>query len=295
MTGKTPACRTDLDGHVAIVTGGSSGLGHAIALALAEAGSTVALVSRRREAGERAGARITSRTGRAASALACDVSDEAGVHRAAGEVAERFGRLDILVTSAGIQARGDVGELGAAQLRRCLEINVVGTFLACQAAVPFMRAAARRLDQDHPQRRRAPALARLPGARHAQGGRRLPPGRGRRAAPAGPPERRRPGGVDARPGFPRRRPVRAVGVRLGHRARHRPAGLPHRHPGPRGGPLPSGTCWSSARAPWPWSTRCCSGRDHPGADRRRPADLGQPVGRRQAAVPGHAHRYHRIG
>ncbi|MEU1729311.1 SDR family NAD(P)-dependent oxidoreductase [Nonomuraea sp. NPDC005692] len=41
----------------------------------------------------------------------------------------------------GIQARGDVGELGAAQLRRCLEVNVVGTFLACQAAVPFMRAA----------------------------------------------------------------------------------------------------------------------------------------------------------
>ncbi|MFI7462025.1 SDR family NAD(P)-dependent oxidoreductase [Nonomuraea sp. NPDC049646] len=108
---------------------------------LAEAGSTVALVSRRREAGERAAARITSRTGRAASALACDVSDEAGAHRAVGEVAERFGRLDILVTRAGIQARGDVGELGAAQLRRCFEVNVVGTFLACQAAVPFMRAA----------------------------------------------------------------------------------------------------------------------------------------------------------
>ncbi|ACZ87965.1 SDR family NAD(P)-dependent oxidoreductase [Streptosporangium roseum] len=143
MTEKTPAHRagTDLNGHVAIVTGGSSGLGHAIALALAEAGSTVALVSRRREAGERAAARIASLTGRAASALACDVSDEDGVHRAVGEVAERFGRLDILVTSAGIQARGDIGELGAAQLRRCLEVNVVGTFLACQAAVPFMRAA----------------------------------------------------------------------------------------------------------------------------------------------------------
>ncbi|MEU1729312.1 SDR family NAD(P)-dependent oxidoreductase [Nonomuraea sp. NPDC005692] len=106
MTGKTSARRTDLDGHVAIVTGGSSGLGHAIALALAEAGSAVALVSRRREAGERAAARITSCTGRAASALACDVSDEAGVHRVVGEVAERFGRLDILVTSAGDPGQG---------------------------------------------------------------------------------------------------------------------------------------------------------------------------------------------
>ncbi|MFF5207969.1 SDR family NAD(P)-dependent oxidoreductase [Streptosporangium sp. NPDC000396] len=143
MIETTPASRTgiDLTGHVAIVTGGSSGLGHAIALALAQAGSAVTLVSRRRQTGEQAAARITSLTGRPASALACDVSDEDGVRRAVGEVAGRFGRLDILVTSAGIQARGEIGRLGAAELRRCLEVNVVGTFLACQAAVPVMRAA----------------------------------------------------------------------------------------------------------------------------------------------------------
>ncbi|MEV5746966.1 glucose 1-dehydrogenase [Actinoallomurus sp. NPDC052308] len=143
MIQSTPGHRvgTDLNGQVAIVTGGTSGLGHAIALALAEAGSAVALVGRRRETGERAAARIASLTGRTAFALACDVSDEDGVHRAVGEVAERFGRLDVLVTSAGIQARGGIAELGAAEFRRCLEVNVVGTFLACQAAVPFMRAA----------------------------------------------------------------------------------------------------------------------------------------------------------
>ncbi|NUW43629.1 SDR family NAD(P)-dependent oxidoreductase [Nonomuraea rhodomycinica] len=136
-----PRTGTDLTGHVAIVTGGSSGLGHAIALALAEAGSAVTLVGRRKHEGELAAARITSLTGRPATSLTCDVSDEDGVQQVVDEVAGRFGRLDILVTSAGIQARGELGRLSAAEFRRCLEVNVVGTFLACQAAVPVMRAA----------------------------------------------------------------------------------------------------------------------------------------------------------
>ncbi|MEV8631854.1 SDR family oxidoreductase [Streptosporangium sp. NPDC051023] len=143
MIETTPAGRAgaDLTGQVAMVTGGSSGLGYAIALALAEAGSTVAVVGLRQETSGRAAARITDLTGRAALALACDVSDEDAVHRVVDEVAGRSGRLDILVTSAGIQARGEIGDLSAATLRRCLEVNVVGTFLACQAAVPLMRAA----------------------------------------------------------------------------------------------------------------------------------------------------------
>ncbi|MEU7895636.1 glucose 1-dehydrogenase [Nonomuraea sp. NPDC049152] len=131
----------ELTGQVAIVTGGTSGLGHAIALALAEAGSAVAVVGRSQDTSERAAALIAAATGRQALGLACDVSDEHAVHRVVDEVADRFGRLDILVTSAGVQARGELGDLDAATLRRCLEVNVVGTFVACQAAVPHMRAA----------------------------------------------------------------------------------------------------------------------------------------------------------
>jgi len=73
--------------------------------------------------------------------LPCDVTDERQVARLVDGAVSRFGRLDIAVTSAGVQARGDIGELDAATLRRCLDVNVVGTFLTCQAAVPVMRAA----------------------------------------------------------------------------------------------------------------------------------------------------------
>ncbi|WP_431899467.1 SDR family NAD(P)-dependent oxidoreductase [Nonomuraea sp. bgisy101] len=130
----------DLTGQVAVVTGGTSGLGHAIARALSEAGATVTVVGRYEDTSEEAAARIATDTGRPALGLACDVTDEHAVRRVVDEVATRFGRLDILVTSAGVQARGELGDLDAATLRRCLEVNVVGTFVACQAAVPHMRA-----------------------------------------------------------------------------------------------------------------------------------------------------------
>ncbi|MFD1931055.1 SDR family NAD(P)-dependent oxidoreductase [Nonomuraea mangrovi] len=130
----------DLTGQVAVVTGGTSGLGHAIARALSEAGATVTVVGRSKDTSEEAAARIATDTGRPALGLACDVTDEHAVRRVVDEVATRFGRLDILVTSAGVQARGELGDLDAATLRRCLEVNVVGTFVACQAAVPHMRA-----------------------------------------------------------------------------------------------------------------------------------------------------------
>jgi NAD(P)-dependent dehydrogenase (short-subunit alcohol dehydrogenase family) len=131
----------DLRGQTALVTGGSAGLGLAIARALAGAGASVVVAGRSLENSGRAAALITAETGREALGLACDVSDEQAVRRLTDEVVGRSGRLDVLVTSAGVQARGELGELDVAVLRRCLEVNVVGTFLSCQAAVPVMRAA----------------------------------------------------------------------------------------------------------------------------------------------------------
>ncbi|QMU70518.1 SDR family NAD(P)-dependent oxidoreductase [Streptacidiphilus sp. P02-A3a] len=137
------AARTalDLTGQVALVTGGSDGLGRAIALGLASAGATVAVAGRREQAAHRTAAEITARTGRTATGWACDVTDSDAVHALVAALAAEHGRLDVLVTSAGVQARGELAALDAAALRHCLDVNVVGTFLACQAAVPVMRAA----------------------------------------------------------------------------------------------------------------------------------------------------------
>jgi NAD(P)-dependent dehydrogenase (short-subunit alcohol dehydrogenase family) len=121
-------------GQVSVVTGGSAGLGLAIAGALARAGSVVVLASRSAERGEQAAGRLTAQTGRAALGHACDVTDEDAVAGLVDCVLSVYGRLDVLVTSAGVQARRTIDELSVADLRARLEVNVVGTWLACRAA-----------------------------------------------------------------------------------------------------------------------------------------------------------------
>jgi NAD(P)-dependent dehydrogenase (short-subunit alcohol dehydrogenase family) len=128
-------------GEVAVVTGGSAGLGLAIAAALAREGSTVLLASRSAERGRAAAARLAAETGAPVTGHGCDVTDEDAVGRLIDRAVTGHGRLDVLVTSAGIQARGTLDELTAADLRACLEVNVVGTWLACRAAAVPMRAA----------------------------------------------------------------------------------------------------------------------------------------------------------
>jgi NAD(P)-dependent dehydrogenase (short-subunit alcohol dehydrogenase family) len=126
---------------VSIVTGGSAGLGLAIAEALARTGSTVVLASRSAERCEQAAERLAAGAGRRVPGHRCDVTDETAVASLADRVMSGFGRLDVLVTSAGVQARGTIDELSVADLRACLETNVVGTWLACRAAVEPMRGA----------------------------------------------------------------------------------------------------------------------------------------------------------
>ncbi|BCJ38492.1 2-deoxy-D-gluconate 3-dehydrogenase [Actinocatenispora thailandica] len=126
-----------LTGQVALVTGGTAGLGRAIAATLSAAGARVVIAGRRADVCAEQAAALGAETGHPVTGVACDVSDERSVAELIAAVGDR---LDILVTSAGVQARGELAELDAATLRRCLDINVVGTFLACQAAVPLMRA-----------------------------------------------------------------------------------------------------------------------------------------------------------
>jgi NAD(P)-dependent dehydrogenase (short-subunit alcohol dehydrogenase family) len=128
-------------GQVALITGGSAGLGLAIATALARAGSDVVLASRSQARCEQAAGRLAADTGRTVDGRACDVTDERAVADLADGVLTRHGRIDVLVTSAGTQARGTLDQLDVATFRTCLDVNVVGTWLACRAVAPAMRAA----------------------------------------------------------------------------------------------------------------------------------------------------------
>lgn len=135
------AAANSRDGQVALITGGSAGLGLAIASALAAAGSHVVLASRSTARCQRAAERLSSHTGRPAAGYGCDVTDEAAVAALVDRVVNNYGRLDVLVTSAGIQARGPIDQLDVGALRACLEVNVVGTWLACREAARPMRSA----------------------------------------------------------------------------------------------------------------------------------------------------------
>jgi 2-deoxy-D-gluconate 3-dehydrogenase len=122
-----------LDGKVAVVTGGGRGLGAAAAWALAEAGADVALLARSEDQIVATAREIEDATGRKALAFACDVTDEGSVEEAASLTIATFGRVDILVNNAGIAPVGPLLDLELVDLRRVLDVNVVGTFLCARA------------------------------------------------------------------------------------------------------------------------------------------------------------------
>jgi gluconate 5-dehydrogenase len=99
----------------------------------------VVIASRSAKRCEQAAQLLEAQTGRPVLGCACDVTDENAVAGLVDRALSAYGRLDVLVTSAGVQARGTVDELSADVLRRCLEVNVVGTWLACRAAARPMR------------------------------------------------------------------------------------------------------------------------------------------------------------
>jgi NAD(P)-dependent dehydrogenase (short-subunit alcohol dehydrogenase family) len=129
----------DLSGRVAIVTGGSKGLGAAMAEGLASAGADLVLASRHSEEAEATASRIAGDFGRRALGLAADVTDETEVQQLVDRTLREFGRIDILINSAGINIRGPIDELSYEQFREVQQINVDGTWLCCKAVIPHMR------------------------------------------------------------------------------------------------------------------------------------------------------------
>ncbi len=119
--------------RAALITGGSSGIGLAIARMLRDEGFGLTLASRRAEKVQAAAEEL------GATAVAADVGDAADCERLVAEHREQFGRLDVLVNSAGIGIGGNVESLPAKHFDLQMGVNVRGLFLVTQAAIPLLR------------------------------------------------------------------------------------------------------------------------------------------------------------
>jgi NADP-dependent 3-hydroxy acid dehydrogenase YdfG len=130
---------TKLNGKVALVTGASSGIGEAAALALAADGALVAVSGRREDRLASLVARIEAAGGKGL-ALPGDVSIEADATASVTDTVAAFGRLDILINSAGVNEAGGIEALTSEQWQRVIDINLMGTIHVCRAAFPIMKA-----------------------------------------------------------------------------------------------------------------------------------------------------------
>jgi NAD(P)-dependent dehydrogenase (short-subunit alcohol dehydrogenase family) len=123
----------NLNGGVALITGGSRGLGLEMATALSQAGAKIALMARREKYFDEARAEIPS-----AHCVLGDVSSEADVQRAVADTKQKFGEISILINAAGIAWGAPAVEMSAEKFREVMQVNVDGTFYACKACAPDM-------------------------------------------------------------------------------------------------------------------------------------------------------------
>jgi NADP-dependent 3-hydroxy acid dehydrogenase YdfG len=130
-----------LSATTALITGASSGIGEATAVALAREGARVALVARRRERLDDLSARITD-SGGSALILDTDVSVEAKAREAVARTVDQLGRLDILINNAGVMLLGRVEGADTSQWRQMLDINVAALMTLTHAALPHLLEAA---------------------------------------------------------------------------------------------------------------------------------------------------------
>jgi len=128
-----------LAGHVALVTGGGTGICRGVAHAYARFGADVAIVSRKADVLERAAAELSSATGRKVIAIPADVRDPDAVARAVAQTAERFGKLDTLVNGAAGNFLAPAAGLSPNGFRTVIDIDLVGTFNTTRAAFEVLR------------------------------------------------------------------------------------------------------------------------------------------------------------
>ncbi|MEV1169291.1 GolD/DthD family dehydrogenase [Nonomuraea sp. NPDC049784] len=136
-TEQVPDLTFGLGGKVALVTGGASGIGAAIAATYAVKGAKVAVVDIDRAAAEAKARELAGDS----TGFRCDVSDPGDVRAAVGAVLDAYGRIDVLVNSAGVAILAPAEDLDVSAFDRTIDINLKGTFLVCQEAGKHMLAA----------------------------------------------------------------------------------------------------------------------------------------------------------
>lgn len=132
--------RFRMGGKVAIITGGSRGLGVEMAKALADAGANVVVCSRSADQARAAGEELESAYGPACRGYGCDVSDPAQVEALVGQVIAEFGHIDVVINNAGINIRGPIEELSLEEFLQVQATNVTGVWLMCRAVAAHMKA-----------------------------------------------------------------------------------------------------------------------------------------------------------
>ncbi|SFI86132.1 SDR family NAD(P)-dependent oxidoreductase [Planctomicrobium piriforme] len=131
----------DLTGQSAIITGGSKGLGQAMAAGLASAGANVLLVSRHLDEAQAAAQELAAEYNIKAVGCAADVTSPEQVEAMVDLALSAFGKIDILINNAGINIRGPIDELTLDQFQQVNRINVEGPWICARAVVPHMKAA----------------------------------------------------------------------------------------------------------------------------------------------------------
>jgi len=131
--------RFRLDGKVAVVTGGTKGLGKAMAEGLAAAGAQIAVISRHVDEAGAVAAELSAAKGQACRGYACDVTQPDQVDALIPQTLMDFGQIDILINNAGINLRGAIDELSVDEFLRVQALNVTGPWLMCRAVAPHMK------------------------------------------------------------------------------------------------------------------------------------------------------------
>jgi len=131
--------RVDLNGRAAIVTGGSKGIGYAIAEALVDAGADVAITARNEQELADAARRLGERGRGRAVGIRCDQRSHEEVAQMVRRTVDELGRIDILVNNAGVGAFGAVGDLEVERWDQVIETNLSGVFYCCHEALPHLR------------------------------------------------------------------------------------------------------------------------------------------------------------
>lgn len=128
-----------LNGHVALIIGGNRGLGLSMGKALAEAGASISIAARDEKVNEEAVKELKAVYPVEVISHFCDVTDEASIREAVQKTAHHFGKIDIMINSAGINIRGPIESLSADDFNKVQQVNVTGSWLACREVVPVMK------------------------------------------------------------------------------------------------------------------------------------------------------------